>query len=364
MKILHINSYFEKRFFYKQLYQRQIRDHKIWVFIPTYYRATPTIQYEHYVMFLNILRKIDRFLYFTRIWKTAGKICSYEEISKADIIHAYSLFSNGASARIIANRLKIPYIVTIRNNDINFVFNFLFFLRPFGRKILQSASRVVFLSKETERQIRDKYCQSLNEESCVVVPNGVDDFWIKNQRAEYRSLDTKKLKFIYTGDVNKNKNVLIVAKVLDNYFREYNISYEIVGDVLDDRVAMRLQDYDFVHLKNRVNKEELIEIYKEADIYIMVSHRESFGISYLEAISQAVPVIYSKGQGFDGTFENGEVGYSANSRSEGDIKKAIENVILNYELLSKNCIGKINDYSWDRITKIYNKIYTEVIEGV
>ena len=48
----------------------------------------------------------------------------------------------------------------------------------------------------------------------------------------------------------------------------------------------------------------------------MTSLGESFGLTYAEAMSQGVPVIYSKGQGFDGQFKEGVVGYHVDPLSE------------------------------------------------
>lgn len=40
----------------------------------------------------------------------------------------------------------------------------------------------------------------------------------------------------------------------------------------------------------------------------MPSHKETFGLVYAEAMSQGLPIIYTKNQGFDGQFPDGYVG--------------------------------------------------------
>ena len=44
-----------------------------------------------------------------------------------------------------------------------------------------------------------------------------------------------------------------------------------------------------------------------------------------------MPVIYTRGQGFDGQFEDGEVGYSVNCFDAEEIADRIEDVINNYD---------------------------------
>lgn len=56
----------------------------------------------------------------------------------------------------------------------------------------------------------------------------------------------------------------------------------------------------------------------------MPSFTESFGLVYAEAMSQGLPVIYSKGQGFDGQFAEGVVGYHVDAH---DPEELCENII-------------------------------------
>ena len=74
-------------------------------------------------------------------------------------------------------------------------------------------------------------------------------------------------------------------------------------------------------------------------------------------MSQGVPVIYTKGQGIDGYFKDGEVGYSVNPKDISDIVKKIKIIIYNYNNISKNCYNLVEKFSWDKIAKIYYNIY-------
>ena len=111
------------------------------------------------------------------------------------------------------------------------------------------------------------------------------------------------------------------------------------------------------------DKVELIHIYRENDIFVMPSHTESFGLVYAEAMSQGLPVIYTKGQGFDGQFPEGEVGYSVNPHSPEDIANKIVYAMQNYEALNVNCREKYKKFHWDRIVKEYETIYSEIAQS-
>ena len=102
-------------------------------------------------------------------------------------------------------------------------------------------------------------------------------------------------------------------------------------------------------------------MYRKSDIFIMPSRYESFGLVYGEAMSQGVPVIYTKGQGIDGYFKEGEVGYSVNPKDISDIVKKIEMIIHNYNKISKNCYSLVDNFSWEKITKTYHSIYMSIV---
>ena len=55
----------------------------------------------------------------------------------------------------------------------------------------------------------------------------------------------------------------------------------------------------------------------------MLSIMETFGLVYAEAMSQGLPIIYTKGQGFDEQFDEGKVGYHADCFNIEEIVKRI-----------------------------------------
>lgn len=120
-----------------------------------------------------------------------------------------------------------------------------------------------------------------------------------------------------------------------------------VGKIVDKMYAEQLikNGKGFVSYKNEVSVSELIKIYGENNIFIMPSHHETFGLVYPEAMSQGMPVIYSEGEGFDGYFKNGFIGYSVDPNNTNDIARNIKFIVDNYEYISKNAInsyGKFN----------------------
>jgi L-malate glycosyltransferase len=89
----------------------------------------------------------------------------------------------------------------------------------------------------------------------------------------------------------------------------------------------------------------------------MPSFNETFGLVYIEAMSQGLPVIYSKGQGIDGYFNEGKVGFSVNPGNISDIATRIENILENYDEMNKNAITAVKEFKWSKIADKYIDIY-------
>jgi glycosyltransferase involved in cell wall biosynthesis len=83
----------------------------------------------------------------------------------------------------------------------------------------------------------------------------------------------------------------------------------------------------------------------------------------VEAMSQGLPVIYSKGQGFDCQFDEGLVGYHVDAYDAQSVADGIEKVIKNFGTISKNTISSARIFNWQEITNRYAKIYSSIVIG-
>ena len=94
----------------------------------------------------------------------------------------------------------------------------------------------------------------------------------------------------------------------------------------------------------------------------MPSHTETFGLTYAEAMSQGLPVIYTRGQGFDKQFDDGVVGYSVSDTNVQELVQKIMECIKHYEKLSTNCVTNVTKFDWNYICNTYISIYEKMIK--
>jgi len=171
----------------------------------------------------------------------------------------------------------------------------------------------------------------------------------------------KKLDLVFTGGINRRKNVLTTisaCKILKD--RGHNVTFTVIGPIDNTKIYNKLKEQPLVKYLGKKTKEELIDIYKTKDIFVMPSITETFGLVYAEALSQSLPVIYSKGQGFDCQFKEGTVGYHVNANDGNEIADKIELIIKNYDAISNNCYDGVDKFDWKKIAQKYVQIYKEI----
>ena len=95
----------------------------------------------------------------------------------------------------------------------------------------------------------------------------------------------------------------------------------------------------------------------------MPSFLETFGRVYAEAMTQGVPVIYTRGQGFDKNFPEGTVGYSVKADDVEEITDAVNKILNNYAEISKNCIENSCIFNWNDIAEQLDKLYSDSVAG-
>ncbi|MBM6920225.1 glycosyltransferase family 4 protein [Phocea massiliensis] len=366
-KILHINSYYQHSRFYKNLYDRQFQKaQNIAVYVPVSSNDNNSFDYGSYALLDNCFNSYDRIFFHLKHGKIFSSIEKRYDWSNISLIHAHSLFSNGYIAYKLYKKYNIPYIVAVRNTDVNVFFKKMLHLRKMGVNILKNAKRIIFISQNYLELTRSKYIPKQFEkeflEKSVVLPNGVDQYYIDHALKTPKIPHEDAIDFLYVGEINQNKNVLFSAKCIDKLNHEGKCTFTMVGKITDKKIYQTVSAYDFVKHISPQKKETLISYYRNADIFIMPSITETFGLVYVEAMTQGVPVIYTKGQGFDNQFPNGQVGYAVSSDSAEEVIEAVHSILDNYKELSNNCISLSKKFNWDFITEQYDAIYNLLLE--
>lgn len=366
MKILHVSSYYLDSNLYKKLIDNLNSiniENNVYCFAKI--GTIVAKKLDSYVHLRYTYKFLDRYSFFSKHWKTFKDFDRYlNEKGYPDLIHAHSLFSNGYIAYKAYRKYNIPYIVAVRDTDVNFFFKKIPFMRPLGRKILDNAKKVIFISEPYRDSCIEKYVLYTNKKNILkkseVITNGIDDIFLKNRNIKTKSDD--KIRMICVGLISRRKN----QKTTIDAFRElkkrgYNVSCTFLGQIRDESYYKKIKSED-VEFLSPIPQIELLNIYKQYDVFVMPSRTETFGLVYAEAMSQGLPVIYTKGQGFDGQFEEGEVGYSVDCKDYNEVANKIIDIMNVYSQMSSNCYKFSSKFDWQHIAAIYSEIYNAILD--
>lgn len=322
-----------------------------------------------------ILCQVHKFLYHKKQHDVYEDIKSQLLLAPQtfDAVHATTLFSDGGLALRIYKDYGIPYVVSVRNTDVND-----FLVRAphtwvTGLRILRSASRIVFISKAH----KEKFCRhplirailSSIENKFVVQPNGIDSYWIHNVKD---SLESNNRNVLYVGRFNRNKNVKRLCHAVVEMRKQYSdIRLHIVGGIgtrsIDNLIYTRgvenmIRKYPetIIYHGKIYDNEALKDIYSQCSIFAMPSFHETFGLVYLEALTQHLAIVYTKGEGVDGMFDS-RIGESVKASSTEDIKKAIGKILSNRDNYLASELIDFRQFKWDIIASHYIDIYSKAI---
>ncbi len=313
-------------------------------------------------VYSNSIKSWYKFVYFYKERKLFKDLKRKVDLSKVDCIHAHTLFSDGGLAYKAHKEYGTKYVVALRNTDVNLYLRLMKHTYPIGREILIHAERIIFISPALKQLFeKSSFCLPIYEQiknKIIVLPNGVDCYWLEHI---YRTNHIGH-NILYIGDFTPNKNVcrlINAVKVVREEQQFKDCQLIIVGGGHDKNNSTQLnieQNNDFVKYLGKIyDKSEIADIMKSCAIFAMPSITETFGLVYIEALSQNLPIIYTKGQGVDGLFDN-SVGVSVNPYSEESIVSAIKVILSNSKIYNNRSVD-FSAFNWDLIAKKYESIY-------
>lgn len=133
----------------------------------------------------------------------------------------------------------------------------------------------------------------------------------------------------YVGTLIKRKYpVQIITALTRSAGKDFSISYAGEGQEAEaiKAEAERLGVTENVRLLGRIDRNEVIKLLDETDLFIMISRNETFGLVYLEAMARGCITIASRNEGFDGIIENGKNGFLCEAGNSDELAEIIERI--------------------------------------
>lgn len=321
------------------------------------------------VIYSHILNKyIDRLAYPIKILKIFKDLQSRVDLNSIDYIHAHTWYSDGGIAYLLSKKYNIPFIITVRNTDINIFHKRLLYLRPYGKLISDSAQAIILPSKSYEnRLVNDRSFRKIIrhvQKKLQVIPNGVDKFWLENSIKKRKKTLKDCINILFVGKLDRNKQIvnLIESIIKINDSSSYKVKLHIVGSGgNDEKKVLKLADKysSYTELYGAIyDKDKLLSIYRMCDIFAMPSCHETFGLVYIEALLQDLPILYTHNEGVDGLYSQ-NIGEKVKAHNKSEIAKKLLKMIANLDTYSISEQELKKNHDWHEIAlktvKLYNR---------
>jgi L-malate glycosyltransferase len=300
----------------------------------------------------------------------ASKIVEVSRFEKLDILHAHYAIPHATSAylarQILHDGLKV--ITTLHGTDITLVGLEPSFL-PVMKFSIEQSDGVTAVS----RFLREKTLTNYGIQKDIrVIPNFVDT-------EKYQRIDCQRVRdkfatagekiLVHVSNFRPVKRVPDVIRIFDEVCKKIRAKLILVGDG-PDRSACELLTHELglqEHVKFLGKQMELVPLLSAADIMLMPSQSESFGLAALEAMACEVPVVSSSVGGLPELQIHGETGYIAEIGDIGRMARYSIELLTNDTRLAmfrRACRTRaVEQFDVHRIVKDYEQYYEECLQN-
>lgn len=318
------------------------------------------------IIYSFILKPLHRIFFHRKITMIAKDVAKKVDLSHIACSHATNLFSDGAVALYLKRHYGIPYIVAVRNTDLNAFLRYAPHLWWVHRAVIRDADKVVFISPALQRRLTNHWTlagmRELLRGKSLLIPNGVNEYWLNHIQSSPAAPDGSH-NVLYVGLFDDNKNVLRLMQAVSQLKTDIpDIHLDLVGgdgNREQEVLALVKQHPDTFRYRGKIyDKSELQKVYAENRVFAMPSLHETFGLVYVEALTQGLSLLYTRNEGIDGLFY-GEVGLAVNPQSTTEIVYALQNLMLHPGNYTNSTVD-FSLFHWADIAHTYLNIYHDI----
>ena len=175
--------------------------------------------------------------------------------------------------------------------------------------------------------IRDKFLQ-YHSYGGPVFPcySGIPEKFLPD--AAFRKAFDGVKSFVYVGTLIERKYPEKIVEALKLSFGKTPFSMTYIGRGAQESAVRKAACgvEECVHLSGRMEREAVMEQLKQADVFVMISRDETFGLVYLEAMAAGCITVASRNEGFDGIIRDGENGFLCKAGDEKELADVISRI--------------------------------------
>jgi len=353
----------------------------------------PLKRFPYFYPYLNLTEEKNLLLdkkggnpYSPKLYKY---LCRKKDI---DIFHCHTMQRLANTVRRAALKLNKPYVVSFHGGyyqvpeeeltemlkplkgTLNYGRIFDLFLQ--NKRFLADCNGIICVGYNEYLTAREKY----PDKQVIYLPNGVDidKFELQEEndfRNSYNIAGSDRV-MICVSRIDYQKNQLLLLKLLKTLKeKKEKCHLVLVGPVTAPAYFKEMREFIAEHgLENdltiipglKADDPELVKAFLAADLFILPSVHEPFGIVALEAWSAGLPVIASRVGGLSHLIEDKRTGLLFESNSLDDLLEKYQLLSSNEELeksIKETAYNTVREkYSWQIVTEQLLEFYQKVLK--
>jgi L-malate glycosyltransferase len=300
----------------------------------------------------------------------ASKMVSVVKSEKLDLLHVHYAIPHASAAYMAKQILKtegiiIPVVTTLHGTDITLVGKDASY-EPVVTFSINQSDGVTAVSQDLKRETFQSF-KITNE--IEVIPNFIDLEKFKKQKKDHFKkaiCPNGESLVVHTSNFRRVKRVQDVIRIFSNIHNEIPSKLLMIGDGPERTKAEAMcRELDISHDVRFLGKLEAVEeVLSVADLFLMPSEKESFGLAALEAMACEVPVISSNTGGLPELNVQGVTGFLS---PVGDVEDMSRKALFvldknNLPKFKENALKRAKEFDITQILPIYEEYYQRIME--
>lgn len=304
----------------------------------------------------------------------ASQMVNLIEYQNLDLLHVHYALPHATSAylakQIMAERgISVPIITTLHGTDITIVGR-----DPSYKHVVEfSIDKSDGVTAVSDYLKKETYSHFDIKQDIRVIPNFIDlERFKKSNKSHFKKAicpEGEKV-VVHVSNFRKVKRVpevvSVFAKILGHGIKAKLL---LVGDGPDrQKTEQQCRDLGICNHTRFLGKlDEVEEVLSIADLFLIPSGSETFGLAALEAMSCSVPVISSNIGGLPEVNIEGETGYLCHLDDIDCMAEHAKNILTDdalYNRLSDNARKRAEVFNQDFVVSQYEQFYEEVSAGL
>lgn len=337
------------------------------------YRQPARLTHFHQNVFYHEVSNEDYPLFEYPPYDTAlaSKLVDVVKYANLDILHVHYAIPHAAVAYmakkiLLSEGRYVPTVTTLHGTDITLVGTNPAFA-PVVAFSINKSDGVTAVSESLKKQTND-YFKIKND--IKVIYNFIDfkRFSKKNKDHFKKAIAPNGERIlVHVSNFRKVKRVDDVVKVFEKVYQKMPVKLLLIGDGPERKGIEDLcRKIGLCHEIRFLGKQDAIEeLLAVADLFIMPSESESFGLAALEAMACEVPVISTNVGGLPEVNIHGKTGYLSDVGNVEEMAEYAVKILSDEETLQEfrtNALENAKLYDIQHILPQYEAYYEEILE--